>query len=93
MDVVIVLVFISLMLVFGALVFFASRLKDGDFDHGDRLALLPLQDDEGTSEGTSDEGIDGEGSIDDADHGMAATTDPDYRRSAVKEEDSTHGSR
>ena len=26
-------------------------------------------------------------------HGTAATTDPDYRRSAVKEEDSTHGSR
>jgi cbb3-type cytochrome oxidase maturation protein len=77
LDVVVVLVFISLMLVFGALVFFASRLKDGDFDHGDRLSLLPLQDDEGTSdEGTSDERMSDEGSVDDADQGIAAATDP-----------------
>ena len=89
MDVVVVLVFISLMLVFGALVFFASRLKDGDFDHGDRLSLLPLQDDEGTS----DELMSDEGSVDDADQGIAAATDPDDKRSAAKEEDPTHGCR
>jgi nitrogen fixation-related uncharacterized protein len=48
MDVVIALVFFSLMLVAGALAFFVSRLKEGDFEHGDRLSLLPLADDDGT---------------------------------------------
>jgi hypothetical protein len=53
-----------------------------------------LQDDEGTSdEGTSDERMSDEGSVDDADQGIAAATDPDDKRSAAKEEDSTHGSR
>jgi hypothetical protein len=47
MDVVIALVFFSLMLVAGALAFFVSRLKEGDFEHGDRLSLLPLADDDG----------------------------------------------
>ena len=41
------LVFISLVLVGIAVAFFVSRLKDGDFDHGARLSLLPLEDDEG----------------------------------------------
>jgi cbb3-type cytochrome oxidase maturation protein len=45
-DIVIALVFISLMLVVGALVFFLSRMRAGDFDHGDRLSLLPLSEDE-----------------------------------------------
>ncbi len=47
MDVVIALVFFSLMLVAAALAFFVSRLKDGDFEHGDRLSLLPLAEDDG----------------------------------------------
>ncbi len=47
MDVVIVLVFISLILVAAALAFFMTRLRGGDFDHGDRLSLLPLLDDDG----------------------------------------------
>ena len=46
MAIVIALVFISLMLVLGALVFFLSRLRAGDFEHGERLALLPLAEDE-----------------------------------------------
>jgi hypothetical protein len=46
-DVVIALVFFSLMLVAGALAFFISRLKEGDFEHGDRLSLLPLVEDDG----------------------------------------------
>ena len=46
MAIVIALVFISLMLVVGALVLFMSRLRAGDFEHGERLALLPLSDDE-----------------------------------------------
>ncbi len=41
------LVFISLVLVGVAVAFFVSRLRGGDFDHGARLSLLPLQDDEG----------------------------------------------
>ena len=49
MDVVIALVFFSLMLVAAALAFFISRLKDGDFEHGDRLSLLPLADDDGAT--------------------------------------------
>ena len=45
MDVVILLVFISLGLVAASLLFFVHRLREGDFDHGDRLALAPLDDD------------------------------------------------
>jgi len=41
-DVVILLVFISLILVLGGLLFFLTRLRAGDFDHGERLSLLPL---------------------------------------------------
>ncbi len=47
MDVIIVLVLISLTLVAAGLVFFFTRLFDGDFEHGDRLSLLPLADDTG----------------------------------------------
>ena len=46
MDVVILLVFISLALVAAGLIFFVFRLREGDFDHGERLALTPLTDDE-----------------------------------------------
>jgi cbb3-type cytochrome oxidase maturation protein len=45
-DVVILLVFISLTLVGAGLLFFVYRLREGDFEHGDRLALTPLADDE-----------------------------------------------
>lgn len=47
MDVIIALVFFSLTLVAGGLVFFFTRLFDGDFEHGERLSLLPLEDDTG----------------------------------------------
>lgn len=47
MDVIIALVFISLTLVAAGLVFFFTRLFEGDFEHGDRLSLLPLADDDG----------------------------------------------
>jgi cbb3-type cytochrome oxidase maturation protein len=47
MDVIVLLVFVSLVLVAAALVFFFTRLRGGDFDHGERLALLPLHDDDG----------------------------------------------
>lgn len=61
MDVVIFLVFVSLILVAAALVFFVSRLRSGDFDHGARLSLLPLHDDDGVPRSSSEDGvIDGE---------------------------------
>lgn len=50
MDVVIGLVMLSLALVGLGLVFFFMRLRDGDFDHGDRLSLLPLREDTPSAE-------------------------------------------
>lgn len=50
MDVIIALVFISLTLVAAGLVFFFTRLFEGDFEHGDRLSLLPLEDDTGETQ-------------------------------------------
>jgi cbb3-type cytochrome oxidase maturation protein len=46
MDVLIILVFVSLVLVAGGILFFLNRVRGGDFDHGDRLSLLPLESDE-----------------------------------------------
>ena len=58
MDVIIALVFVSLTLVVAGLVFFFSRLFEGDFEHGDRLSLLPLADDDGMSQVGSKSGDD-----------------------------------
>lgn len=58
MDIIIALVFISLTLVAAGLVFFFSRVFEGDFEHGDRLSLLPLEDDTGETQaegGNSDD--------------------------------------
>jgi nitrogen fixation-related uncharacterized protein len=44
-EVVIVLVFVSLVLVTAAVAMFIMRVKGGDFEHGDRLSLLPLDED------------------------------------------------
>jgi len=46
MEVIVILVFISLVLVTGALVLLFSRIRQGDFEHGERLSLLPLEADE-----------------------------------------------
>ena len=54
MDVVIMLVFISLILVSMGLIFFISRLRDGDFEHAERLSLLPLAEDEGRPRATGE---------------------------------------
>ena len=48
MDVLMVTAFVSLMLVIAGIVLFVSRARAGDFEHGDRLSLLPLADDEGS---------------------------------------------
>lgn len=50
MDVLMVTAFVSLMLVVAGVVLFVSRARAGDFEHGDRLSLLPLADDEGRDE-------------------------------------------
>jgi hypothetical protein len=45
MEVVVLQVFVSLVLVVGSLVLFAFTCRQRDFDHADRLALLPLEKD------------------------------------------------
>jgi hypothetical protein len=44
-EVVTLQVFVSLILVVGSLLLFAFTWRQRDFDHADRLALLPLHDD------------------------------------------------
>jgi hypothetical protein len=45
MNVLAVTVLVSLVLLAAAVLFLLHRAKDGDFEHGDRLSLLPLEDD------------------------------------------------
>ncbi len=46
MDVLGLQIFVSLVLVAGAVVLFAWSAKQGDHDQGDRLSLLPMEDDD-----------------------------------------------
>ncbi len=48
MEVVILQVFVSLVLVVGSVLLFAFTCRQRDFDHADRLALLPLEKDKDT---------------------------------------------
>ncbi len=50
MEVLTLQVFVSLMLVIGSIILFLFTWRQRDFDHADRLALLPLEE-----EGKSDE--------------------------------------
>ncbi len=45
MDILGLQIFVSLVLVVGAVVLFAWSAKQGDHDQGDRLSLLPMEDD------------------------------------------------
>ena len=45
MDVLILLLFISLVFVTGAVLLFLRGVTSGDFEHGDRVSLLPLEPD------------------------------------------------
>lgn len=45
MDVLIILLFISLVFVTGAVLLFLRGVASGDFEHGDRVSLLPLEPD------------------------------------------------
>jgi hypothetical protein len=44
MEILIVQIFVSLLLVAGAIVLFAYSVKQGDPEHADRLSILPLDD-------------------------------------------------
>ncbi len=46
MEIVTLQVFVSLMLVVGSVLLFAFTCRQRDFDHADRLALLPLEKDQ-----------------------------------------------
>ena len=46
MEVIVLQVFVSLFLVVGSLILFGFSCRQGDYDHADRLALLPLEDEE-----------------------------------------------
>ncbi len=46
MDVLGLQIFVSLVLVVGALVLFAWSARQGDHEQGDRLSLLPMEDDD-----------------------------------------------
>ncbi len=48
MDVLIVLVFISIVLVAGGILLLLVSLHQRDFEHAERLALLPLLDSDGS---------------------------------------------
>jgi hypothetical protein len=53
-DVLILTLFVSLMLVAAAVLFLVLRVRGGDAEQGDRLSLLPLEDDEGPRSGSRD---------------------------------------
>ncbi len=45
MEVLALEVFVSLMLVSGSVILFWFSCRQGDFEHADRLALLPMEED------------------------------------------------
>ena len=59
MEVIVVLVFISLVLVVAALLMLVTRVLQGDFEHGERLSLLPLERDEVSNQEEGGEEADG----------------------------------
>lgn len=54
MEVLILLIFLSVVLVGGALGLFAWTVRERTFDHSDRLALLPLRDEKRSSANQGD---------------------------------------
>jgi hypothetical protein len=49
MDILILQVFVSLLLVVSSVILFGFTCRQRSFDHSDRLALLPMEDDGGAS--------------------------------------------
>jgi len=60
-EVLIITVFCSLILVIGGLLLFFRSVRQGDFEHGDRLSLLPLEEDDNAVAGEENKGNDAEG--------------------------------
>ncbi len=54
MEALIITIFVSMVLVFLGLLLFARCVKEGDFEHGDRLSLLPLEDESKRFTGAGD---------------------------------------
>jgi len=50
LEIVTVQVFVSLALVLGSLILFGISAKQRDYEHADRLALLPIEKDAGSEE-------------------------------------------
>ena len=46
MDILILQVFVSLLLVVGSVILFGFTCRQRSFEHSDRLALLPVEDDD-----------------------------------------------
>jgi len=46
MNVIVMQVFVSLVLVIGALILFGTSMRHRDHEHADRLSLLPMADDD-----------------------------------------------
>lgn len=53
MDILILQVFVSLLLVASSVILFAFTCRQKSFDHADRLALLPIDDEDETKESES----------------------------------------
>lgn len=53
MNVIVLQVFVSLMLVAGSVLLFVSSVRDRNHEHADRLALLPLADEDVRTDETS----------------------------------------
>ena len=49
MDILILQVFVSLLLVVSSVILFGFTCRQRSFDHSDRLALLPVEDDESSA--------------------------------------------
>ena len=58
MDILILQVFVSLLLVVSSVILFAFTCRQRSFEHADRLALLPIED-ETSSVPSSTKGIEG----------------------------------
>ena len=55
MEVLILQVFVSLVLVAGSLILFANSARRRDYEHADRLALFPIDDDDARPRAPEDE--------------------------------------
>lgn len=49
MTIIVLQVFVSLVLVAGAIILLAYSVRLADYDHADRLSLLPMEEDESSS--------------------------------------------